>query len=62
MLGVFEYNYLHILRDISIRKRRHSFPVPQFSCKPCVKLRGAGKSKNWKFLTAKIDRNISDLT
>ena len=27
-----------------------------------IPTRGTGKSTNWKFLTAKIDRKISDLT
>ena len=33
-LGVFEYNYLHMLIYTGLKKRRHSVPFPQFSCKP----------------------------
>ena len=42
-LGVFEYNYLHILRDIGIRKWRHGFSVLRFSCNLVL-----GSSPHWK--------------
>ena len=41
-------------QEVTEKKQRNHYIYKQ--------RRGTGKSRNWKFQTAKIDRNISDLT